>query len=408
MHLNKSFFAYVDSIEHTGEGISVRFDAIPTESLEGLRQADTFEARADQLQPVIFEVLDSSKHSHNLRVDHWCQFDISTESSSGGLAAQQYSSPSNVENTEQVFIENIEPLDGRRSLSRSLRQLVSLDVLLDTPQNTIEGLLNGRFSEQEDTYLAVYDVGQGACSAVLDEFLVPMLYFDLGGGCFGNASTYPKNFQPCFTGNPSVVLSHWDMDHWISGDRHQLAQRLPWIVPRQAIGPSHMKFAQKLDSHRSLYIWPNSLSSLITPFGEIHKLPNTPNRNNSGLVFVAMVGPHNNKIHVLCPGDAKYAKLPPQISSSQSLGGLIATHHGGLYRGDNPPPASKKSNYIAYSYGQGNSYHHPHHKTVNKHQKAGWITRRDSINRNQTIPILGTLPRMPLCRGRSCSLSIVQ
>jgi hypothetical protein len=408
MQSNKSYFAYVDSIEHTREGLSICFDAIPTETLERLHQATTFETRAGELEPVILETLDPSKNSHNLRVDHWCRFNIATKSSFGSLAAQQYRSPNNVENIEEVFIENIEHLDGRGRLSRSLRQLVSLDGLQDATQNNIEALLNHKISEQEDNYLAIYNVGQGACLAVLANSLQPALYFDLGGGCLKNAGTYPVNFQPCFTLNPPVVLSHWHMDHWISGDRHQSAQQLPWIVPRQALGPSDMRFAQKLQSYGSLIIWPNNLTSLITPFGEIHKLPNASDRNNSGLVFVAKVGPHNDKVHVLCPGDAKYVKFLPQISLPQSLGGLIATHHGGLYRGDTPPQASTKSNYIAYSYGQGNSYRHPHHQTVNKHQNAGWTTRRDSINGDQTIPILGTLPGMPLCSGGRCSLTIVQ
>lgn len=113
MHSNKSFFAYVDSIEHTREGIFVRFDAIPTESLERLHQADTFETRAEQLEPVILEAHDSSKNTRNLRVDHWCRFNIASESSLGSLATQRYRSPSDAENIEEVFIENIE-----RRLSR--------------------------------------------------------------------------------------------------------------------------------------------------------------------------------------------------------------------------------------------------------------------------------------------------
>ncbi|MBU2854705.1 MULTISPECIES: hypothetical protein [Acidithiobacillus] len=408
MYSNKSYFAYVDSIEHTQEGIFVRFDAILIDSLERLHQADTFETRAEQLEPVILEAHDPSKNTQNLRVDHWCRFNIATKSSFGSLAAQLYRSPSDAENIEEVFIENIEHLDGRGRVSRSLRQLVSLDGLQDATQDTIEALLNRQISNQEDNYLAIYNVGQGACSAVLTDSLQPVLYFDLGGGCGRNAGTYPVDFKPCFTLNPPVVLSHWDMDHWISGDRHQSAECLAWIVPRQALGPSHMRFARKLHSHGSLNIWPKNLTSLITPFGQIHKLPNASDRNNSGLVFVAKVGLHNNKIHVLCPGDARYFKLLPQISLPQSLSGLIATHHGGLYRRDIPPLANTKSNYIAYSYGQGNSYGHPHHQTVNKHQNAGWTTRRDSINGNQTIPSLATLPEMPPCGTSRCSLSIVQ
>ena len=67
--------------------------------------------------------------------------------------------------------------------------------------------------------VAVYDVGQGAATALLSRG-VPTLYFDFGGSALGNWRSFPEPLnQFCMTANPPVVLSHWDWDHWSSALR---------------------------------------------------------------------------------------------------------------------------------------------------------------------------------------------
>lgn len=41
-------------------------------------------------------------------------------------------------------------------------------------------------------YLAVYDVGQGNANALLNEYLIPEMYFDLGAAVYGNQKQHPK------------------------------------------------------------------------------------------------------------------------------------------------------------------------------------------------------------------------
>jgi hypothetical protein len=67
--------------------------------------------------------------------------------------------------------------------------------------------------------VAVYDVGQGSCSALLGRSF-PRLYFDLGRGSNGDARTFPDGFTGlCTTIQPPVVLSHWHVDHWAMANR---------------------------------------------------------------------------------------------------------------------------------------------------------------------------------------------
>ena len=395
--MHSDFFGYLDAFERNRDVAHMRFDAIPMESIERIQKTDTFEDRVERMEPVIFEAQASLSTFPAPRVDRWYKLRIVEKD---GIPARRYSANNNDGEDSSIMIE---PMDGRTTQFRDLHRMVSLDGLADSTQDDLVKLLT---PIKYGRHLAVYEVGQGSCSAVLDKNLVPMLYFDLGGGCFGNASTYPTNFRPCFTSTPPVLLSHWDIDHWISGDKFSDAQNSPWIVPRQSFGPFHMKFAQKLLSNNKLHIWPNSLRSLNTPFGVIYKMPSCSNRNHSGLILVANVGHINNKILVLCPGDAKYAKIP--VCATGNIDGLIVTHHGGLYHGDNPPVAKNASSCIAYSYGSNNTYGHPHARTVTKHQKYGWTMRRDSISGNQTIPILVSIPSNPLCNLNFCSLKIVQ
>jgi hypothetical protein len=57
------------------------------------------------------------------------------------------------------------------------------------------------------------------------------MYADLGGGVIGHATSFPADFKRlCLTRSPTIVLSHWDWDHWSSAGRFPAAQTMTWIV----------------------------------------------------------------------------------------------------------------------------------------------------------------------------------
>ena len=98
--------------------------------------------------------------------------------------------------------------------------------------------------------VAVYDVGQGAATALLSGGL-PTLYFDLGGSAIGNWRSFPQPLQRfCITDDPPVVLSHWDWDHWSSALRDDRLLHQRWILPIQDragdLGAVHARFLAML------------------------------------------------------------------------------------------------------------------------------------------------------------------
>lgn len=105
--------------------------------------------------------------------------------------------------------------------------------------------------------VAVYDVGQGACQAALENDLhIPTLYVDFGGGILTNSRTFPADFAGfCFSREPMIILSHWDWDHWSSAYRHEEALSVPWLAPPVPMKPIQQAFAADLYTRGLLHLW---------------------------------------------------------------------------------------------------------------------------------------------------------
>jgi hypothetical protein len=307
-------------------------------------------------------------------------------------------------NNEIINIVGIKPLDGRSDPARLLNKIISLDGIKDASERDLSEALSMEYlPPKENIFVCAFDVGQGSCAALISIPPQPYIYFDFGGGVGQNAHTYPKNLRFCFTNYPPVILSHWDMDHWISAYRHKEALDLKWIVPRQHVGPTHLKFALDLNAKKNLLIWPKTLTMLPLEWGTVMKLPPHRDRNHAGLIVVVSV----NKGNVLCPGDARYSLIPKSMMTN--LVGLLATHHGGNYRADRPPNASC-GNRVIFSFGKGNTYHHPSDVSVSKHHSAGWTDRKDTPNANRIVPPAPVFSILihPACGGQQCTLTINQ
>ena len=107
--------------------------------------------------------------------------------------------------------------------------------------------------------VAVYDVGQGAATALLSHG-VPTLYFDFGGSALGNWRSFPEPLnQFCMTASPPVVLSYWDWDHWSSALRDHRALQRRWILPIQNLagdlGAVHARFLGMLIASKTDIYW---------------------------------------------------------------------------------------------------------------------------------------------------------
>lgn len=220
--------------------------------------------------------------------------------------------------------------------------------------------------------LICLDVGQGSAVA-LTRAGRPRVYFDVGVGCFANARTKPAGLKFCTCDRPTIVLSHWDADHWFGAWTDAQLQKCDWVCPRQTIGPFATDFARLVNQNGRLLIWPDAwVSGTARPLswlincGFIFRA-NGFGRNDSGLVLaVAMHGRQ-----ALLPGDCGYLHIPVNKWSA-----VVGTHHGGRFKGSTPQPLKadreQESPPLVLSYGRGNTYKHPKPESIRAYESVGW------------------------------------
>lgn len=265
--------------------------------------------------------------------------------------------------------------------------------------------------------VAVYDVGQGAATALLSRGF-PTLYFDLGGSAIGNWRSFPQPLQRfCTTADPPVVLSHWDWDHWSSALRDDQLMHQRWILPIQDragdLGAVHARFLAMLRTRSTDIHWWDYGTPPITlhPTGvTVFRAWGTQtSRNESGLALSVS----RNGRTVLLPADAS---LPSVWSNASSIDYLMVPHHGGRTTLTTiPPPNNRSRDHLVYSYGVANMYQHPLPKTVRAFRQS-WSRNAHTALRDGSglghvgIDLTGRIQSspQPLCEGVGCQLGVRQ
>lgn len=258
--------------------------------------------------------------------------------------------------------------------------------------------------------VAVYDVGQGNCNAIVDAHEHPQVYFDLGWSPNFHAKSRPEHQPNFFTcerhANAPVVLSHWDMDHWCYAiknssfnpgslttrhDWKEEALRRFWIAraplkDEHKLGPLTMAFyralanTQLLPGLSAVLLWPDSVKRIPFSSGWLEACrpaKGTPDdRNNNGIAM--FVRPNTKAPAILLPGDADFPSIP-SISGSRKtpLAGLVAPHHGArISAKDVPNPKKNSLARLVISVGYQNSYGHPKQESIDAYAKSGWLSSR--------------------------------
>lgn len=316
-----------------------------------------------------------------------------------------------------------------KDLQDILEKFSLTEGIVDASEDAIRAIFDG-VQVNGDVSVAVYDVGQGNCNAVVNSHFMPVVYYDFGRPLSFNNNTAPSPWPKfCFTERPPIILSHWDFDHWAGaklgkGQWHPEAIHTPWIAPRQYLSPNHLKFVIELIKNSSLFYWPTALNSMSTSFGEIVRCSGPSNglkeeRNNSGLALFATTDNHlqnRSMVSVLLPGDAEFQYITSR--NTYSLVGLVASHHGAKI--SFAPPAAKGGK-LALSVGSGNCYGHPQSQALSHYSASGWQNQVSTSNRiacpsgltsstgNIHLPlgVAKKLPLSPPCGGSSCSLFLV-
>lgn len=307
----------------------------------------------------------------------WIRYSLSEDNSKTPVTEYDISLQLN----ESLFLESLELLDARKSEDKIvLNNLKKAFDIKNLEQEDISEITNKLkdIKNLQSTIVMVYNVGQGnansVCSAIDN---LPLLYFDLGGGSYQNKHTYNKIKKFCIEKKPLVFLSHWDFDHYSSAINSSELQSLKWVVPNQKIGAEAFKFASKLAANKNLFIWDKS--SRLTNGGITLMKGLGKTKNDSGIILMIAFDLDGHKEKILLPGDCKYKHIPG--IDKLKLTGLIASHHGGTYKGKKYIPVVTNGR-LAISYGQNNTYHHPSDEMLTEYKKTGWNKVRETINGN--------------------------
>jgi beta-lactamase superfamily II metal-dependent hydrolase len=228
----------------------------------------------------------------------------------------------------------------------------------------------------------VMDVGQGDAIALLDLSLTPVLWIDYGGresSPFKQFSGKKKiaEIDKVLPAGPgvTVMLTHWDEDHWNSAKDDTAVEGADWIVPRQFTSPRAVRRSARFQKARCV---PEALVGQLQTFRALNgdalqweKLKRFDSNathedcNRTGLAFsIVRAGTGEG---ILLPGDAPlnavrhYARFDAKFR----LRGLVAPHHGAgthwpkteaLLRFWNAPGEVQD---VVFSCGMPNSYQHP-------------------------------------------------
>lgn len=310
-------------------------------------------------------------------------------------------------------------------------------------------------------YLAVYDVGQGNANALLDRHLLPTLYYDHGAGVYRNRKSTPSKLLFCYTQNPTIVLSHWDADHWAGAYASTIGGKTPalqrdWMAPLQTVGPVHIAFAHDIaTAGGNVFIyqppkWTVGSSTAKTGQQIRFALGAGGDRNGTGIVMSIEAQLPSTSVGWLLTGDCDYRHFISHLSPSEPIA-IVAPHHGAdLHHLSVPPkpsPASPSYRRLVYSFGRDNQHgrgqqvqhgqhlqfvRHPTVGGVDPHKKAGWD--HGTWNLSQPLPSvddvratcehlpgqvrggilvgwtmpLSSVPPLTPCGGVSCHIPITQ
>jgi hypothetical protein len=271
-----------------------------------------------------------------------------------------------------VEIESADP-----ETSTHLKLVVNTAHIPDATEQDVENALAPVASASID-WVVAYDVGQGNSMGLCEPNGTVKAYFDLGGGVNANAKTFPTALTHfCFTQQPPIILSHWDFDHWSSGNRDTRSLGMVWIAPRQPVGPIHLAMMTSIMAAGS----PTKNLLLIPPgflpkrHGQLYlELCTGTGRNHSGLALTLSEQATGAGNQMLFPGDARYTYIPsfPNPPTNHYLS-VAVPHHGGDMKSHTVPlcPSLSPSR-LVYSYGPRNTFRHPRHVTRTDHDGAGW------------------------------------
>lgn len=297
---------------------------------------------------------------------------------------------------------------GPSAITKHLNRFSMLMFEPRAPLRLIAQVLNSALHDvnPDDIAIAAYDIGQGNCNAIVDEYEHPRIFFDLGWAPNFHAKSRPANQPDFFScdnefGAP-IVLSHWDMDHWCYAIENSTfnpgslttahkwkpaALKRFWIarVPlkkKHKIGALTLAFYHALKNvtlmpgASSILLWPRRVQGITFSQGWLEACSPwgaaPDDRNNNGLVM--FVRPTPQSAAVLLTGDAYFESIP-SLQNKIPLAGLVAPHHGAsVTQAYIPAPAAGSPARLVMSVGAHNTYGHPKQASIDAYTLQGWTS----------------------------------
>jgi hypothetical protein len=409
----RTYYAYLDCIEKIYGTTFLRFDCIEK------NLADGFQINKESvvgLPSVLIDISGPNSSIDNLFgisgvfaiynfESQWMVIKTITEKSE--LTVSEFFNFTQVGNEQTLSNYSINVIVRGNDLdSQSVSKIAEIKSANQLTESPIEDVL--AFIEHQNlesfSHVNVYNVGQGNCNALVDSHNVPLLYFDVGGGSGANAFTYPRNFELCHTYKPSVILSHWDLDHMVSAVYHKELLMTKWLVPLQAsLSNTAIQIASALQRRNNLICWNASLGEEISLGNHfLTKCSARPtNKNSSGLAMYINYGAAD---FILLPGDATFYLIPNIYG--RDLIGIVASHHGAKSSLTGIPGGIFPS-MLAYSFGVNNTYGHAHNEARNDYARNNWGIGLETVNGNIALKLNPRQLNVP-CNSWCCSLNVTQ
>jgi hypothetical protein len=228
---------------------------------DSIQQAETGFIRMELTNEQFSDIFKLNVSRARTLVDYWYELRGNTIKADNSIEANFYTYDFTIDNQPQISYfnnEDINVINRRKKEDKDflnkINSLVDLKDIYDKKKTEIAitefTVKMKSITDFTEVNVVSFNVGQGNATGIFDKDLNPILYYDLGGGAYWNKRTYPTIKDFPVNGDPFIILSHWDFDHYESIKANIGRYRnCKIIAPLQGTTPSIRKFASSIASN---------------------------------------------------------------------------------------------------------------------------------------------------------------
>jgi len=313
----------------------------------------------NQIEYFLLEKIIDNREKKRLGISigSWVSLEISNEYSGSGSDVTTFSLSSNQqEQSELISFES-------RNINLATNEQISLFDKIWRPFESNVTFEKSEFYVDKIFHsVAVYDVGQGLFTALVDEHEHPLAYVDIGYPIAAKRKFLPKlnNFNPFYyCDRKPIILTHLDWDHWgfaiISGLASKSKKTGTWKTHpnykknviendwflrapdhvRHSLGPSHVHLLYEISKSKnsSLNLLPHHFNEmkignlLILETSSKNKNPTSSYLRNNEALTASLISYEDEDEAILICGDAEFRSI--NFTKNLKYVGIVAPHHGG-------------------------------------------------------------------------------